>query len=109
MTAKQFLKNYGWDKKSVETKMDMPTMVALMEKYLKERFPPGTYVSKAVWAKVTEENKSMIRDLFILLKQVSVNDLMEAQEVRMKWRKRFKERKDLTDMLFEIAKRQGHD
>lgn len=105
MTAKQFLRNYGWDKKSIETKMDMPTMIALMEKYVKERFPPGTYISKSVWAKVTEENKSLKKDIYDMVAPVkSGKDLIKSQQVRMKWRKKFQRQQQFINMLTDIAK-----
>lgn len=68
MTAKQFLKKKEIKPSNVGNIVIWPKYLEdLMEEYVKEKFPPGTYVSKSVWAKVTEENKSLKRDIYDML------------------------------------------
>ena len=59
-----------------------------------------SYISRSVYQKLAEENKSLMRDLKI----ISTGDPVEAFIVRKHWRERFKKEEKFWNDLREILK-----
>ncbi len=60
----------------------------------------GKYVSRSVYQKVCEENKKLKSDIWTLVMKAVTWD---SVAVRMKWEKKFKEDKELSEMLRDFA------
>ena len=62
----------------------------------------GTYISKATYQKLSEENKKLLSDIRLLVDE-NMTFMPDQIFCKMKWRKKFKEEKLLCNMLKDYA------
>lgn len=67
---------------------------------MKEKTNPerGTYVSRAVYAKLQAENKRLIKDIYTMVMGISWSSI----ETRKKWKDKFEKDKELNRLLKEL-------
>lgn len=63
-----------------------------------EKGKKGTYVSRAVYQMQVEENRKLLRDIYIL-----VEGGYKSKEVEKRWRDKFNSDKEFTNLLREMA------
>lgn len=61
---------------------------------------PGTYVSRAVYAKLQAENRRLLADI----KVMACGEVFDAIQMRIKWRKRFRDEEMLNQAIKKAAR-----
>lgn len=61
---------------------------------------PRTYVSRAVYAKLQAERNRLLKDIEVM----ACGETFEAIQMRLKWRKKFREDNDLKEAIRKACK-----